>query len=284
MSLDDEAQLLVDYGLTQSQATVYLAIVRLGAALVSKISRVSGVRREDVYRTLAHLEEMGLIEKMPTKPTKIRAMPLEQAISLLIERQKNAADRKISELTARKDEVLKRIGSQIAKVTVEGKPETEFALFSSKEEVLGRTTEMIQGAEKEIDAVTSASEFVTYVSLLTEQLKKSAEKGVKLRAILEFAPHQHSAINKIKGHVFPAGFVDIRYSRAPLGHYFITDFERVLMATSPEPPMGQHPYLWTCDEKFAEIMCGYFEETWHACAATSVPKQQSRRAEKSTKT
>ena len=147
MSLDEDARLLSDYGLTENQATVYLATVRLGAALVSKISQVSGVRREDVYRSIVHLEEMGLMERMPTKPARIRAVPLEQAFSLLIERQKDAADRKISDLTARRNEVEKRIRWHMAKVKFE-KREKEFALLSNKADVLSRVKTMIEGAQR----------------------------------------------------------------------------------------------------------------------------------------
>lgn len=265
VSLNDEARILSEYGLTQSQAAVYLATVRLGAALVSEISRVSGVRREDVYRTLAHLEEMGLTERMPTKPTKIRAVPLEQAISILIKHQKDSANKKISELTAGKDDVLKRIRSQMVKGRFEGKPQTEFAFLSSKEEVLGKATGMIQGAEKEIDVITSASEFVSSLSLFSELLKKSAQKGIKVRAILESDTRQDSVIHRIKEHALPRSFADLRYSHKPLGHYLIVDFKQVLIATSPEPPIGEHPYLWTCKEDSVETMCGNFEKTWHCC-------------------
>jgi sugar-specific transcriptional regulator TrmB len=265
VSLNDEARILSDYGLTQSQAAVYLAAVRLGAALVSEISRVSGVRREDVYRTLAHLEEMGLTERMPTKPTKIRAVPLEQAISTLIKHQENSANKKISELTAGKDDALKRIRLLMTKGRFEGKPEGEFAFISSKEEVLGRVRGMVQGAEKEIDVITSASEFVSSLSLFSELLKKSAQKGIKVRAILESDPRQDSVIPRIEEHVLPKSFADVRYSREPLGHYFIVDFKQVLIATSPEPPIGERPYLWTCEEGSVEIMCGNFEKTWHCC-------------------
>jgi sugar-specific transcriptional regulator TrmB len=272
VSLDDEAQLLVDYGLTGSQAIVYLTTVRLGVALVSKISKVSAVRREDVYRTMTSLEEMGLTERMPTKPTRIRAVPLEQGIAILIKHQKDAANRKISELTARKDEVLKRIRSRMTKPRFEEKQETEFALLSSKEEVLKKVNGMIQGAEREIDTITSADEFANSLSPFSELLKKTIQMRVKIRAILEIDPHQNSIIHRIKEYALPRDFVDLRYSHRPLGHYFITDFKQVLMATSPTPPIGHRPYLWTCNNKFVEIMCGNFEETWHACMNTQHPK------------
>lgn len=282
MSLDHEAQLLVDYGLTHSQAIVYLAAVELGTALVSKISKISGVRREDVYRMMVHLEEIGLVEKMPTKPTKIRAVPLEQAVSLLIERQKNAADRKISELTARKDDVVKRIKSQIVKIGFEEEPEAEFALLSSKKDVLNKLTGMIQGAQKEIDVVTAASEFLSSLSLFREHIEKSARKGVKVHAIFELEPSKRSITHRIEEHALPEGFLDFRYTRASLGHYLMVDFEQAILATSPEPPIGERPYLWTCNEKFVATLCGNFEEAWHSCASsgqTSNPRSAKASAE-----
>lgn len=265
MSLNDDAQMLSDYGLTGNQAIVYLASVRLGAALVSKISQVSGVRREDVYRAIQRLEEMGLTERMPTKPAKIRAVPLEEAISLLIERQEDAARRKISDLTARRDEVLKRIRSHITKVGFEERHEREFALLSNKAEILSKVKRMIQGAQREIDTITSANEFVSSLSSFTDLLEKTKQKRVKIRAILELDPRQDSVTHRMKERALPRSFADLRFSRKPLGHYFIVDFKEVLMATSPEPPIGQRPHLWTCRKEFVEIMCGNFEETWHAC-------------------
>jgi len=166
----------------------------------------------------------------------------------------------------------------MTKPRFEEEQETEFALLSSKEEVLKKVAGMVQGAEREIDTITSADEFASSLSPFSELLKKTIQTGVKIRAILELDPHQNSAILRIKEHALPKGIVDLRYSHRPLGHYFIVDFKQVLMATSPTPPIGHRPHLWTCDEKFVEIMCGNFEEMWHACATTSISKRERPRS------
>jgi len=63
-TLERNVEMLIDFGLTGNQARVYLAIARLKLATVGQISKVSKVRREDVYRILPKLEKMGLVEKL----------------------------------------------------------------------------------------------------------------------------------------------------------------------------------------------------------------------------
>ncbi|MCZ2856768.1 MAG: hypothetical protein O2U62_06710, partial [Candidatus Bathyarchaeota archaeon] len=74
-SSEKNVEILTDFGLTGNQAKVYLAAARLRLASVGQISKVSKVRREDVYRILPKLEKMGLVERLLGKPTKIRATP-----------------------------------------------------------------------------------------------------------------------------------------------------------------------------------------------------------------
>ncbi|NIU39390.1 hypothetical protein GWN65_05330, partial [Candidatus Bathyarchaeota archaeon] len=88
--LNKNAEMLSDFGLTHNQAKVYIAIARLRLATVSQISKVSKVRREDVYRILPKLEKMGLVEKLLGKPTKIRATPVEEALPILIKHEEDA--------------------------------------------------------------------------------------------------------------------------------------------------------------------------------------------------
>ena len=61
MSLDENATILSDFGLTHNQAKVYIAVVQLGIASVSQVSKISKVRREGIYKTLPKLEKMGSI-------------------------------------------------------------------------------------------------------------------------------------------------------------------------------------------------------------------------------
>ncbi len=83
-SPETNAEILSDFGLTLNQAKVYVTIAKLGIASISQVSKASKVRREDVYRMLPRLQELGLIEKILDRPAKIRATPAEDGLSILI--------------------------------------------------------------------------------------------------------------------------------------------------------------------------------------------------------
>lgn len=78
--VEKAAEMLSDFGLTRNQAKVYIATAQLGLSSVGQISKLSKVRREDVYRVLPKLEKKGLIEKLLGTPTKIRATPIKKPL------------------------------------------------------------------------------------------------------------------------------------------------------------------------------------------------------------
>ena len=53
--------ILTNFGLTDKQAKVYLALLELSSALPSTISRKSGLKRPTVYVILEQLQEKGLV-------------------------------------------------------------------------------------------------------------------------------------------------------------------------------------------------------------------------------
>jgi len=108
-ALERDAKVLIGFGLTGNQARVYLALARLKLATVGQISKVSKVRREDVYRILPKLEKMGLVEKLLGKPCKIRATPVEEALSVLIKHEEDSARERVSRLKAETETFLKHL-------------------------------------------------------------------------------------------------------------------------------------------------------------------------------
>ena len=146
VSLNNNAEILSDFGLTHNQAKVYTAIAKLRLASVSQVSKVSKVRREDIYRIMPKLEKMGLIEKILGKPTKIRATPVEEALPLLIKREQDTANKKVSALMAEKDEFLKRFKRYKMKIISE---EAHFTLISQRDGIINKGLTMVKKAERD---------------------------------------------------------------------------------------------------------------------------------------
>ncbi len=91
MSMEDRAKIfkaLLDLGLTKNEAKVYIALIGLGEAKASEISRKSGVVREKTYKVLRSLEEKKLVKVIDGQPTRWRVVPPSEIFKPVIESRK----------------------------------------------------------------------------------------------------------------------------------------------------------------------------------------------------
>ena len=93
-------------GFSSNQAKVFLALVSLGnSADVKSIEEVSGVHREEIYRKLNDLQEMGFVERIFSRPVMFRAIPLESVIHVLLHRKSD----EISNLQIETEKLLQEL-------------------------------------------------------------------------------------------------------------------------------------------------------------------------------
>jgi len=259
-ALERNVEMLIDFGLTGNQARVYLTIARLKLATVGQISKVSKVRREDVYRILPKLEKMGLAEKLLGKPTKIRATPVEEALSLLIKHEEDTAREKVSALKTKTKPFLKNF-AQAPRLTEEEKP--HFVLLSKRESIMGKMQIMMKRAEREIDIARSEKKLTQFIHTFAEQLKRITKKGIKIRIISDLVDYETSLPRVIEEQLSPGNSIDLRYTDWPSSHYMIVDFKEALIATTTEGNMGENPFLWTNSDSLLGVFQGDFENLWH---------------------
>jgi sugar-specific transcriptional regulator TrmB len=260
LRLDENAEILSSFGLTHNQAKVYISIAQLGLASVSQVSRVSKVRREDVYRILPKLEKMGLIEKILGKPTKIRAASVEEALSILVKREEDIANKRVSALMAKKDTFLKHFKAYRMEPVSE---EAHFSLIPQREGIISKGLTMIKNAESEIDIITSRYEFNRIFTNYAEPLKKAISKGVKVRVVLDVSEHEDPILRIMEDYKSSGASFDLKYKDQPSGQYLIVDYTQALVATSTDVPIGENPCLWTDDNNLVGLMQKNFEGIWH---------------------
>jgi len=258
--LERNVEMLIDFGLTGNQARVYLALVRLKLATVGQISKVSKVRREDVYRILPKLEKMGLVEKLLGKPTKIRATPVEQALSVLIKHEEETAHKRVTRLRAKTETFLELL-SRVPRLELEEK--AHFALLSNRINIMTRILTMVKNAKKEIDMVFSRSQIIQFIHAFSEQFKENIRKGIKIRLVSELPDYEDSLPRVIEEWMSPGNSLELRYSNISSSHYMITDFKEALIATTTEGNMADHPCLWTNSDNLVGVFQGDFENLWH---------------------
>jgi len=101
---------------------------------------------------------MGLVEKLLGKPTKMRALPVEEAFHVLIEREQEIANERISTLMAKKDAFLKHYKP----FRMETKEEAHFAIISGRGGVMTKELAMVKRAKNAISIVTSREKFAIF--------------------------------------------------------------------------------------------------------------------------
>ena len=262
LSLDENAEMLSDFGLTHNQAKVYLTIAKLGVATVSEVSKVSKVRREDVYRILPKLEKIGLIERILGKPTRMRAIPVKDALTLMIKREEQIARERVRSLTAVKDEVMRHFKTY--KVKPLSKEAAHFALISEGEGIINKELAMVQNAEEAIDVITSKDKLFHIFGGYLGQFEKAFRNGIRVRVILDISEYEDSIMKIMEENRRFGDNLDIRYTDQTTSHCAIKDYAEAVIATSREPTVGETPYLWTDDENLVALLQRNFESTWHA--------------------
>lgn len=262
IAADQNVETLCHFGLTTTQAKVYIATVRLGLATVGQISKFSRVRREDVYRILPRLEQMGLVERALGTPTKIRATSIEDALSVLIEHEQKDATQRITKLATEKEQFLKRFNSY-DRSSIPEKEEVNFALLCHRDSILAKISAMLKTARKEIDIVCSRTKLVQLVSSYADSLKKCTRRNVRIRMISGFREHGDSVPRIVEEYLSPKNSVDLKFADRSLSHYILVDLKEALIATTTEGNMAENPCLWTDNANLVGLLQRSFEDLWH---------------------
>ena len=101
--------ILSEFGLTETQAKVFIAATQLVNPTVAELAEASEVRREEVYRLLPDLEKMGLIERLLGKPLRLKTPNPKSSISTLVKLEREKAKDRISELSRRSRDLLQQL-------------------------------------------------------------------------------------------------------------------------------------------------------------------------------
>ncbi len=257
---EKNVETLTDFGLTGNQAKVYMAAARLRLATIGQISKTSKVRREDVYRMLPKLEKMGLVERLLGKPTRIRATPVEDALSILIKHEEDRVRERVSALKTKTKTFLKHFATA---PRIEMEEKASFTLISKRESIMSRSVAMLRKAESKVDLVCSRTKLMQLIHELSEQINEAAKKDVRIRVVSEMPEYGDSMPGVIEEQISPAASIDLRYTDLHSGHYMIVDFKEALIATTTSGNLAENPLLWTNSDSLLGVFQKDFENLWH---------------------
>jgi sugar-specific transcriptional regulator TrmB len=256
--MEEDVQSVTGLGLTVSQAKVYLALCALEKATARRVSQHSKVARQEAYRILTELQEKGLVEKVIAVPTEFKAIPIEDGVRILIERQK-------AEISKHEKEAAELL-HKLERITAERSLQEEkgqFVLVPEREAVALRTSKALNNALTSMDSIISWRKFL-YLVLNARKfgLQKALERGVKIRIITE-KPEDEKSLPEILNTFKKKYFFKVKYLLdAPSAHIALFDKKEVFINTSTTHGLTETPLLWSDSPSLIAIAHDYFETTW----------------------
>ena len=261
MLQEEDVEALVALRLTSLQAKVYLALTMLGEAKIREIYKTAQVARQEIYRITTELQNLGLIEKIVTSPVKFRAIPIQEAVSILLQRihqERIESKKKAMKLIERRKHAHKT-----AKLP-EG--ETQFVLIPENEAVSHRLKRAIEDTKRSIDIICSRKSCVQSLFDLSPVLQKALKRSVKIRLITDEPLNPKSLPENLQVLADNPLFKLRSVHFNPAEKFVIYDRKKAIIASHPKRGYTESPALWTNATPLIELAQQYFDVLWNKAA------------------
>ncbi len=258
---------LRDLGLTEYEAKVYTALVKIRSGTASDIHLVSGIPRSAVYGALNRLEEWGIVEVQSSKPMRYRAVSPEIALGKLKDN-----------FIAESENALASLKEFYQTQKIEAREEAIWTINGVKN-VSDKIIEMIRGAQADIIFAASypsfheiAKTYPVFENIKGEIINK-IEEDVTVRVTGSLNKELDDIAKEIPGaqiRAFPAD------KSTASGGILIVDGMEVLIAIMSENVnvgMCDLMAIYTNGEGSVSIFKHFVETEWDASVSVEVDEK-----------
>ncbi len=150
---------LLEFGLTQNQARVYLFLSKNTSKSAPEISKSLKIPRTETYHLLNGLQSKGITIAAFGKPTKFQAVPFDKSINILVSNERT-----------RLDELEKQSLYMISQWNMIPDTETDdalikenrFQIVQGKVSIVGKLNQLINSAKKDVYLLGSEKDFMKF--------------------------------------------------------------------------------------------------------------------------
>jgi sugar-specific transcriptional regulator TrmB len=251
---DETVTTLMNLGLTSLQAKTYLALTELGRADAQKVSKLSNVARQDIYRIMPTLEKLGLVEKAIAKPTLYKAVPLKDGCLMLLKER-------IKQQTMLQNKIKSLLNNNNKETNVDATIQEDITQFviTSERKLFSKRIEKAHLEARTADMIIPADALNLVLFNSFESLETSMKKGAEIRIIT--GKREGESTNARLQTLKRNPLFEIR-SASSLIDFAIVIFNKkeVNMCISVTP--SEVPSLWTNNPRVVRIAQTLFESIW----------------------
>jgi sugar-specific transcriptional regulator TrmB len=243
---------LENLGLSLLQSKIYLYLANLGTVDVKTIAKTSNIARQDIYRIIQSLEKLGLVERAIAKPTLYKPLPVKEALTLLLKKEKQ----KYVETKKDVERMAKNLNTD---TQIPFPPEMQFILTTERTRLLKVLKKIADSAKSSLDGVAPLKMNCASFIENYPYFKNAANRGVRVRFILRQTNQE--LLRKYKKIESKNALIEFRYMPESV-HLFgfnVFDDKEAILAMSEDEPM---PSLWTNNLNVVHLVKSHFESIW----------------------
>ncbi len=256
---NDLLEALVELGLTNSEAKVYLAAARLGTATTTEIAAAAVKERSNTHHLLERLERLGLVDATLDSPTRFKPIEPREAVGHLFALQ-TVRFKKLGE-------VKRSILDSLTPAALGTPPSTEtFSVVRGRVRTYLRVIESISACKDEVSLLMSSngiirlSRFRNFLHLMDQK----AKEGVEFRVITEITKSNAEYVKTI------GEMAEVRHVRNQSTNASIYDTKigSVALAINDalDEDVAEHVALWSNGAPFVKMLAAFFDSAWFLAA------------------
>ncbi len=134
-------------GLTYNEAKVFFVLSQLEEASVNVLAKSTRINRQHLYEPLVKLEKKGLVKKVISNPSKYSALPVKNAVNMLIEMR----NKKTYELQIKAIKMIKSLEEK--QTTQQDTQETKTVLLRGREAFRESARKMLDNIQISFDGI-----------------------------------------------------------------------------------------------------------------------------------
>lgn len=171
---------LSHFGLSKTDAEVYLAILRMGSVTAREVSKTLEVHRGVVYQSITNLRNQGMVNTTFSSPSKLKALQPNEALKNLVSKKKDEYVMS-QKLSVKILDDLKQVSKPTSPTN-----DSLLSVIQGKHNIFSKIGGIFDTAADTVFMVLPIEEVLRlYYTAIPEKIAKCEERGIKVNLLTE---------------------------------------------------------------------------------------------------
>lgn len=252
----DHLALLVELGLTKTQAKLYLTLLNYAKTDVRTLSKDLDTPRQEIYRALGELQEKGFVSKIVASPLKYQAIPISELLSVIISSKTTEHEKLLEQaeymIKAFEENKLNELTEQ----------DIEISIVEGKETIIKRCKSAHAKVQETVCCCSTFERWIHIGSQIHETIQRALSRGVKYRIVVEKPAGKINLPKEVELLIENNDF-QVRMTEKKLKvNAVIFDSNLTGFSLYLSRPVAETPMIWTNHPSILASFKEHFDRIW----------------------